>query len=614
MKTLFFFRRKRFSVARSLLVLGIAAWVACDSAPPSLPEGESSPLIVFIIIDTLRADHVGAYGAAEDLTPNIDALAREGVVFENAIASSSWTRSSIASMITSRYPTKLGVLGRSDAIPASAVTLAEVLKERGFTTQGIVTNSNAGKSFGFDQGFDRFIFPEKTQGHSEDAQTFVAEGVTETALELLDATPRGEPTFLYLHYQDPHDPYLPHPGFSDAKGPEGRFNGSRNDLNALDNTPLSEISQSDLDHIRNLYSGEVAYCDYWIGELIRGLESRGLLKDTMIIITSDHGEGLWDHGVRDHGRDLYEEMIRVPLIVWTSSEENRGDRLPEPVSHLDLAPTILGALGIPIPAAFEGVDLSSAISGQPQQERAVYSELSLDGADLKAARHSGLKLIRGKPFAKPSRTVELYDLKKDPGETENFAAVARDDATHLEADLSHWEKLQEKDRARAEYVNLSALDEDSIQNLQVLGYLETPDSQSSELWPVVDFARDSGPEAQFIEGFYRHHRNRRWIAERARLLLGRRGEEGTWRLRGWIDLDFHGVEKLTLSVSVNGEKPVKREIRDTGFFILEGGLPADDSDVIDLRIECDHSFRPEEDRELEEQRNLCVVVQKVGLY
>ena len=252
--------------------------MGCDSTVSSHPKGEHAPTVVFIIIDTLRADHVGAYGGKGNLTPNIDALAREGLVFENAIASSSWTRSSVASMITSRYPTKIGVLGRSDAIPDSVKTLAEVLKERGFNTQGVVTNSNAGKSFGFDQGFDRFVFPEKTEGYSQDAQTFVAEGVTETALKLIDSLPGNEPTFLYLHYQDPHDPYLPHPGFPQASAPTGRFSGSRKDLNIMDSTPVSQLLQADIERIRHLYAGEVAYCDYWIGELLRGLKSRGLLK------------------------------------------------------------------------------------------------------------------------------------------------------------------------------------------------------------------------------------------------------------------------------------------------------------------------------------------------
>jgi arylsulfatase A-like enzyme len=573
---------------------------------------ESPRFIVFVIIDTLRSDHVGVYGEPRGLTPNIDAIANKGVVFENAIASSSWTRSSVASMITSRYPTKIGVLGRSDAIADSLDTLAEVLQVNGFRTQAVVSNSNAGKPFGFAQGFDRFVLPESTVGYPEEVGVHPAELVTRKALELVDDLPLGESVFLYVHYQDPHDPYLPHPEFLDEREPPGRFDGSRRQLDAMDKIPRSELSDQDVARIRYLYAGEVAYCDHWIGKLFEGLEERGLMDHSLVVITSDHGEGLWDHGMRAHGQDLYEEMVRVPLILRYADRKMGGRRISTPVSHLDLAPTILAAMGIPPPASYDGIDLASVLTDASQHGRSVYSELEIDGLDLEAIRSGQSKFIRSRKSADEGEILELYDLAEDPGELRNIATSVNPATEGFVTKLSNWLARQQANRVRSPYVNLSALDSDAYRNLQVLGYI-TPDDPR-ELLPVLDFGHSAGPAEQLINGFFPHARSRRWIADRASVLLGRSAGERTWQIRGWIDLDLHGVDRLSISVSANGAPPITRSVKDTGFFVLEGQLPDDAQKTVRLDFECDHAFSPSGEESSAKSRRLCVVVQGVGVF
>jgi len=529
----------------SLMTLLCACGRVDSRGPHAAPAEERGPHplgVVLILVDTLRADHVGAYGCTRGLTPAIDALAAESLVFGNTWAASSWTRSSVASILTSRYPTSIGVLEREDALPGSVSTLAEIVAAEGFTSHGICTNGNAGSTWGFDQGFDSFVVPETTVSYPDDFPMIPAEAVTASAVEWLEAKRDDTPFLLYLHYTDPHDPYLPHPGLLGEPEPEGRFDGSRRDLRELDRLPPDEVTQADRDRIRYLYAGEVRYVDHWIGELLRELRRLDRYDESLVLLTSDHGEGLWDHGERAHGVDLHQEQTRVPLILkFPESFDVPPTRVDRPAGHTDIVPTILAAYGIPPVEGMQGEDLGQVLRrDRPAPEaRTAYSEMSLDGRDFESVTDGGEKLIRCRAFdpdratgrthrvttgdtiwsisyryfgegsrardiidanpalaeqgvaprkvrleigtvlAIPDRVrtsgeslFELYDLREDPREQNDLIGGARAKRSPLFEALAAWARRIAEHRTEGRTVPLDQLDEETLEQLRGLGYIE----------------------------------------------------------------------------------------------------------------------------------------------
>ncbi len=428
--------------------------------------------LLLIVIDTLRADHIGMYGSKDGLTPHIDALAEHSHVFENPIATSAWTRSSVASMLTSRFPTSIGVLDRDDSIPDSASTLAAELKARGFATFARTTNGNAGASFGFARGFDSFELPKLTRAYPDGAAMYPAEGVTKEALEWLAERDPKTPSFVFLHYTDPHDPYLPHVGLLDRPEPPGRFGGSRAELAEMQLAERSgRVTDADMDRIKYLYAGEVKYCDIWIGKLIAGLKKLNLWNSTTLVLTADHGEGLWDHHFRGHGRDLYEEMIRVPLIIHYAGQ-TKGSRISQALSLVDIAPTLLGAVGITPPRDFDGSDLQAIIQGRVEaRDSGIYSELTLDGIDLEFVRTSKHKLIRDRTRARTDpASYSLFNLETDSREQENRAPLEPATVEALRAMLERWQKALSAPAPKPAGPQRK-LSEADLQSMKALGYL-----------------------------------------------------------------------------------------------------------------------------------------------
>ena len=590
-----------------LAVLGFALLTGCQ---PALPP----TTVALIVVDTLRADHVGAYGSPWKLTPHLDAIAEEGVVFSDAVATSSWTRSSVASMLTARYPSSIQVFGRDHALAPSVTTLAEVLKEQGYATLAVSSNANAGALYGFARGFDHFTTPELTRSYPDDLPIHTAEGVTTKALELLDQREEPGPVFLFLHYIDPHDPYLPQPGILDEEEPAGRFDGSRRDLHRMDRA--QDLTDEDRERIRFLYRGEIRYCDRWIGALLRGLEERELLDDALLVITSDHGEGLWDHGVRAHGRDLYEEMIRVPLIVRPAraSAMRFPIRVDTPVSLRDIAPTILDAAAANAPESFRGRSLWPLIDGsRADAAEPLFSELQLDHRHFAAVRDGDVKLIENRLAAAGSAALELYDLSRDPGEQVSLATVEDASARDLLDTLNRWTQSMADGAVEGTSINASSLDEATLENLRALGYLGAP-SSDTDVASVIDFADPDHAADQLISGFYDLENQRRWMAGRASVSLGRSAEHTKWQLEGWIDLDLVGVNPLVLDVRVDGKPADQRVIDGSGFFLLSGALPpASGASQLQLDIACNADFVPAHRRDSPDERHLCTIIRSVGL-
>ena len=458
--------------------------VPAVSDPSAASEASAWPVpgvVLVVVIDTLRADHLGAYGAPSNQTPALDALAARSLVFEQATATSSWTRSSIASMLTSRYPGSLHVLDRDDAIAPDALTIAEVLAARGWRTVGVFSNGNASPEIGFAQGFAEARRPQLVRGYPGDFQKYTAEGVTNEATAALRAwRDEGEraPLFLFVHYIDPHDPYLPHPELMPGTEPPGRFSGARPDLDRLDRLGASRRTADDVARIAWLYAGEVRYCDRWVGRLLDELAGIGAARDALVVVTADHGEGLWDHDKRGHGTDLYQEQIRVPLLVhYPGMTAASAGRVTEPISLVDLAPTILAAVGVGRPEAFEGHDLGPLTRGHARAPglTPVYAEMDLDGRSFEALRVGPTKLVRRRDsswraFVWPR---ELYRLDADPHETHDLARVAgeRGLVRRLDLGTKRWAGAIAARGAALPAAPVRSLSPEVEKQLRGLGYL-----------------------------------------------------------------------------------------------------------------------------------------------
>lgn len=415
-----------------------------EAAPPAAKAGGGPvrPNVVVYLVDTLRADHLGCYGYPKPVSPHVDAFAAEGVLFEHTLAQSSWTRSSVASMMTGTVPTVHGVHDRADALAEGAVTLAEVLSAAGYATAAFVTNRSVGPSFGFQQGFDDFEFFARQETQALYPKS---DAVNREVFAWLDERPR-RPFLLYVHTMDPHAPYAPppptrrrladgvrQPRLSPAQeaafaellaGPAGRF-GSPTAQARLGSVPWLEALRSRridatpeiIEDMTALYDAEVAFNDASFGALLERLRRDGLYEDSLIVFVADHGEEFDDHGSWSHGATLFQEQLRVPLILKLPGAAGPARRVSDLAQHVDLLPTVLDALALEFPEGLGGRSLLASPGGEVAP-RAGFSHLDLDGHQAASVVEGRYKLICGDPFVSACR---LYDLESDPGETTDLS-------------------------------------------------------------------------------------------------------------------------------------------------------------------------------------------------
>ncbi|MBW2273234.1 MAG: sulfatase [Deltaproteobacteria bacterium] len=457
----------RMSAARTLGILalltaGLCSWPSCGGPrPPALRN------VLFIVVDTLRWDHVGSYGYERDTTPYIDALAGAGVRFDRAYSPSPWTKPSVASMLTGLYPSGHSVNTMVSGLPSSVQTLPEILQEQGYLTWGIVSNALLGpkKGAGFEQGWERYV-EAGSGGH----QVVSTERVTRKAVAALEQITADErPFLLFVHYFDPHYNYRSHDaGY--APRSVGRLNGNQ-DIEVL-RRMLPELSEPELRFLRDLYDEEVRFTDAGIGRLLETLTALGLEDETLVVLTADHGEELGERGWLGHTRTLYEELIRVPLVVRAPGVSTAGAVVSTPVSLVSLTPTILELLGIGAGGlAFHESPITSLIRGDGgRSEALVYGEV--DFASFDAAKRARKKSVIGRRFKlvrdDDTGFTELYDLEQDPQERENLAAARpalRDRLREL------MERRFESARSGTAGARDLEFDEDEIEALRSLGYV-----------------------------------------------------------------------------------------------------------------------------------------------
>lgn len=330
---------------------------AASPPPPARPAPARNVLVY--LIDTLRADHLGCYGYHRPTSPHIDRFAAEATLFANAVAQSPWTRPSTASLFTGVWPRTHAANGRHDALPPEALTLAEILAARGYRTAGFVSNGNIARSLGFGQGFEKYrLLPSRGNR---------APHVNAEAFSWLDSLEGNSPFFLYLHTVEPHAIYDPPSPFRErfAPGVEA-WVGTRQVLKQLKKGER-EATPALLKDLRALYDGEIAANDAAFGELVAGLQARGLWDDTVVVVLSDHGEEFHEHGGWEHGDKLFREVLEIPLILRLPGL-GAGRTVARQAQQIDVVPTLLTYLDIEVPAPVEGRNLLPLIAGEAAPE------------------------------------------------------------------------------------------------------------------------------------------------------------------------------------------------------------------------------------------------------
>jgi len=392
----------------SIAVALVVSILGCRGAPPSSP-----PNVLLVVVDALRADHLGAYGYSRPTSPNFDALARAGVLYTRAHAPTSWTNPSVAALFSGERPRVLEP-GAAQYIPAEVTTLAEAFQAAGYRTGAVVGNLFLAPDLGFAQGFDDYT-PAAPWVHGiDDAAKQPAERLNALGLTWLETAVRdpSRPWFLYVHYMDPHWPYVP--PLETAR----RFWRAGDIDVAAAMQPLNRrvrqeatLSATEVAQSVDLYDGAIAHFDAQLGELLAALRQRGALAHTVVCVTADHGEEFADHGGFRHARTLYEEVLHIPLAIAGSG---RVARVDTPVQNAQIGATLLALAGVSA-SGFAGRGLDSGdvpaalLAELTPWAGAVHRQALLRGDDKLIVTVDGRRL--------------LFDLRADPGEAHDVAAA-----------------------------------------------------------------------------------------------------------------------------------------------------------------------------------------------
>lgn len=488
---------------------------------------DERPSILLLTVDALRPDHLGCYGYSRSTSPYVDSLAAEGVLFTSAYAHRPKTSPSLAGILTGTYPQRHGVRRARQVLPGAAYTLAEVLRDAGYNTCGVIANGNLFPAFGFDQGFDSYLY-----GHNG------AQSGSELALEWLRSG-AGSPFFLWVHNTDPHAPYRPPGAYSDVFADEVEYGRHSLDISksrvfgAVHPTLVVE-GPLDLGYYISQYDGEIAYTDHWMGELLSGLRARGHDRNTLVVFTADHGESLGEHEYYfKHGLLPYEASARIPLVLSLPGVIGRGVGEGLIVESVNIMPTILELLGMDVPPSCQGESLLEMVGSltDPDATGAGDEVPSENSRRASSARNSRGASSKGAPdgTAEPSRYAyieagyghhtgpgytfamtdgrykliardigwvvrpghvkrfiytlntlfeggatghELYDLASDPGETNNLIDELPGEAGRLRAELDAFLARMKEDGTLPPDVGQRALDEQTLRSLRSLGYVQ----------------------------------------------------------------------------------------------------------------------------------------------
>jgi arylsulfatase A-like enzyme len=412
--------------------------------------------VVFILVDTLRADRLGAYGYERPTSSTIDALASHGILFRHVLAQSTWTKASMASIWTSTYPANNGVVRFNHVMPQEALLPAEIFREAGYRTAGIWRNGWVAPNFGFDQGFEFYLNPkpgrehQRLQGGSPSGRPLPGsdEDLVTSTFEFIDNFGQ-ERFFLYLHFMDVHQ-YV-------YEESSARFGTSYSDV----------------------YDQAIHWIDRLIGLVLERIDDVGQLQNTVVVVASDHGEAFLEHGIEGHARNLYSEVVNVPLVIGLPFRLDPGIVVEERVQNVDIWPTILDLVGLPPLPGSDGISLLPlvlAAAGEPGPapggERLGIAQLdrrwgSSKETDPMVSVTDGDRRLVWRVL-RPERS-ELYDLATDPGEHENLYDPQQPESQRLQEEArQYYESGKSPWGVAAVEVEV---DELRLNQLKALGYV-----------------------------------------------------------------------------------------------------------------------------------------------
>lgn len=427
------------------------------------------PNVIVISLDTVRADHLSVYGYHRSTTPNLERFGEEGVVFEHAFTQTPWTVPSHMSVFTSLYPSVHSITHLTPQSDMSPM-LPEILRDAGYSTGAFVAPVLS-EDYGFAKGFDHYLRTDRVRP---------AEILVDRALEWLAVDPhepavRDQPFFLFLHLFDAHHPYEPPWPFDTAYVKDYRPN-LRELSRTHPYTQEKDLTAEELAEVVALYDGEIAYADFAMGRFFDALRELGLYDNSLIVVFGDHGEGFLEHGLMNHGNSVYEELIRVPLLVKLPGARSVERRIEGPVQLIDIAPTILHELGLGSATAMQGTSLFEPVLRDGSRRFAYVSE-----AYASCVRTDSWKVIEN-PESR-SQTIpraldvdyELYNLAEDPEEQNNLALEYPERVASMTEFLHRIDETNHELRRQIrEDLNVRELDlsEEQERELKALGYVQ----------------------------------------------------------------------------------------------------------------------------------------------
>jgi len=496
-----------------LRTAGLAAIACVGLAAISTGQEPAAPRprsVLFYLVDTCRQDRLGFDGYARPTTPFLDWLALRSVVFEACYSQAAWTKPSMASMLSSQYPSTTGVYRMDHRLADDVVTWPEVLQANGLYTAGFSANIVMGNSLSnFAQGFDYFV--ESTVINGADPIRFASGSAKKLNAHVFGWLERTEhwPTLLYLHSVDPHEEYEPEQRYLERFADPERHVRYREEWKALlesrppipglyvtqDNFDRTRIdSASFIGHGSDLYDADVLANDFEMQRLWDELQKDGWGEDFIFVFTSDHGEEFFEHGGTCHGYSLYDEMIRVPLLIYAPGLLPAGKRIATPVRSLDIYPTLGELLGFAVPDGLQGESLVPLIrDGESGEGRPIISEHREDPILRRIGHGSGVmvSLRRGRwklivnqvPAQLIERPrLELYDMDADPGERTNVADRHPDVVQRLEAEVARFVATSASHAAEPDG---APLDPEVLEQLRKLGYVGE-DGLAPDLWEAIE--------------------------------------------------------------------------------------------------------------------------------
>jgi arylsulfatase A-like enzyme len=443
-------RSQRFPErALALAALVCLALAGCERRVPTseIPARLAAlgrPNLVLIVVDTLRADFTTPYGYAKDTTPELARWAEHGVLFERNLSQSSWTKISMASLLTSLWPRSHRIRTATDGLGEAALTLAEVLREAGYRTYGVQTNGWLHQTFGFHQGFERYLFPTGRGAQLPRASVWPAfPKVEEEAKRLLASHPKGDPFFLYLHFMDVHEFASPQ---------EYRRYGTDS---------------------KGAYLASVRWMDDGLTRVRELLDDAGVLDRSVIVFTSDHGEAFGENGKVGHARNVLTPVLWVPLVIRLPFPLGPPLRVATQVRNVDIAPTLLDLAGVPAVESFEGSSLLPLITGAgANADRPNFAALGQPlyvDASVQTSLNDGAWTYARNVEPDSDRSEFLFDRSVDPGENVNLIARESSAAGRMREALdAHLEAEPTSDVLRRDI----RIDPEIEQRLRAMGYLQ----------------------------------------------------------------------------------------------------------------------------------------------